>query len=125
MDIIGGRKILFGLLFLGVGVVIALKLGDLPRNLMEFMIYLSAGFFLGNGVEHVAGAIASKKEESSELVVSEPSPPDSAPINNELMAINLKLDDLKASSDGAVQAVTVVQQALSFIIEKLGWGQKK
>ena len=71
MNKIGGRKVLFGFLFLAVGVGLALALGDLPSNLMEFMIFLSAGFFLGNGIEHTATAVKDRasgaKNASAEL----------------------------------------------------------
>ena len=116
---IGGRKVIFGLLFLVVGVALALSLGDLPRNLMEFMIFLSAGFFLGNGVEHVAGAL------------TRPTPTGSTEASSQIdnvaqsqQAIQEQLQQLSAQTQAATEGVALVQQAISLIMERAGMTKK-
>lgn len=96
---IGGRKVLFGLLFLSVGVTLALVLGDLPSNLMEFMIFLSAGFFLGNGIEHTATAVKDRPIKQLESIKEE-------------LALTRQQAQVNAES------VQVVQQAIQQIIGK-------
>lgn len=102
---IGGRKVLFGLLFLTVGVTLAYTLGDVPKNLMEFMIFLSAGFFLGNGIEHGAEAIKSRQKKETD-------------------AVQKRLDVIQEQSAITAQGVATVQQALSMILDKAGMTKK-
>lgn len=60
LKVIGGRKVLFGILILTVGIIIDFTFG-LSQNLLTLMMYTGAGFFLGNGIEHVATAVKDKK----------------------------------------------------------------
>lgn len=122
MDRAGGRKVVFGFIFLAVGVTLALLLGDLPKNLMEFMIFLSAGFFLGNGVEHVAVAVSSKSPAAATVSAEAASSREAASLaKDEIIG---KLDDLQRQTTAATEGVAVVQQAISFIIDKTGIGKK-
>ena len=52
---LGGRKVLFGFILITIGVVIEVtQTNGLSTNLMNFLIAIGVGFFLGNGAEHIA-----------------------------------------------------------------------
>lgn len=56
----GIRKILLGVLVIAIGVALELltKVG-LSNNMLNLLEYVGVGFFLGNGIEHVAQAFGS------------------------------------------------------------------
>ena len=83
----------------------AYTIGDVPKNLMEFMIFLSAGFFLGNGIEHGASALASKG-------------------NKNMDNIHAQLDAIQKNSETVAANVEVTNAAISTIMTQYGIGKK-
>lgn len=122
LEKIGGRKVMFGFIFLTVGVVLAYTLGDVPSNLMQFMIFLSAGFFLGNGVEHVGAAISNKGKDSNEFksaVVS-----DLNILNKKIEEMNSTVKTISKQATINAEAVEVAQKAVSTILDQTGLAKK-
>lgn len=65
---VGGRKALMALAILVTGVGVTFYKGDIPTNLLMLLQTLFGAFVLGNGVEHVAGAV--RKSEQEEVTTS-------------------------------------------------------
>ena len=96
----GSRKIFLGILIMAVGVSVdAIAKNGLTNNLLSLLQFISAGFFLGNGVEHIAGALKRKSDvESSGL--------DGAYLDSRLQAIDEKMETTQ-------KAVTVIANIAS------------
>src|SRR4051812_20236874 len=60
MQLEGSRKIVFGFILVGIGIALDRYLPNgLTANMLELMKFVTVGFFLGNGVEHVTKCVAS------------------------------------------------------------------
>ena len=106
---LGGRKVIFGFVFLTVSVVLALVLGDLPPHLMQFLIFLSSAFFIGNAVEHSADAVKEKKQDTS------------GDLSSRLESIH---NTLGQQAQVSAEGIGAVQTALSVILKTPGIGPK-
>lgn len=58
-NLFGGRKLVMGLLVMGIGITVDATFG-LSSNLLYLLIFVCSGFFLSNGVEHASRAIRQK-----------------------------------------------------------------
>ena len=98
---IGGRKIAIGLLILIFGSVIDFTLG-LSTNLTTLLVSIGVGFFLGNGVEHVAVAIKARPHQG--IAMGE--------VEKVIRAFDQKIEALQSS-------IELTNRAATAIIEKL------
>ena len=59
---LGGRKFLVGTMLVVVGVAVdMIATGGLSSNLVDLLKFIGVGFYLGNGIEHIADAAKKKK----------------------------------------------------------------
>ena len=111
IESIGGRKVVLGLLVVLIGCLVdAFGKNGLTSNLLDLLKFIGVGFFLGNGLEHVAGAIGKKgvpPVSSGEPSVS----PDPEPL-----LVSLKEDTLVSQ-----KALQHVMERLEFLIKKAGF----
>ncbi len=108
---LGGRKVIFGVMLalLGVAVDIYAPKG-LSGNLLELFTYLGIGFFGGNGLEHVAGAVKKPSSLRSKVNTEE--------IEMSLNAITQATEQLNENTNALIQQGLITQQALSHVIGK-------
>lgn len=104
---IGGRKVMFGLVFLAVGVTLAVVLGDIPPNLLQLLIFLSGFYFAGNVAVHASSALGKKKgkEGDAEALVER-----MASIEN----------TIEQQAQASLEGIGAIQEALGVILDKTG-----
>lgn len=110
----GNRKLIAGFMFVVLAALIDRLGGGLSSNLKDFMQVVAAGFFAGNGVEHVAGAMAARAEPA-------PAPAEPAPTPEASPEMLAELQAQRAALSQVAESVSVVQKGLSFIISKAGF----
>ena len=109
----GGRKVIFGLFLIAVGVTIESVYG-LSETMMQFIVTIGLGFFLGNGIEHSAVAISKRKE----------APP--APIiQNDNKELKADLDIVKSQSIELVKTTQLIGETLNYLINVTGLSNKR
>lgn len=65
---LGGRKVLLGMAVIQIGIAIDLFFTKgLSTNLLYLLTFISSGFFLSNGVEHVAVSLRRRKSRGSNI----------------------------------------------------------
>jgi len=116
IDAIGGRKVLFGLILLTVGVSVTLYLRELPQNLMILMSFIGSTFFLANGIEHIAGA----KAKSDAALTMPQFQSYVIGLNKILAAQNENIEELKRSGDKLADATESGSKALKELIIMIG-----
>lgn len=116
-SLVGYRKVVVGLLLLGLGILLDFTLG-LSSNVLELIKFVAMGFFIGNGIEHVSQVITAKLEGdiNGDGVVDEK--------DAQLEQISSQLEGLRVQNEAQSQALMTVQQAISFIIEKTGLNRR-
>lgn len=104
---LGGRKLVFGLITLGVGLVIGHIKGDIPPNVLSLLEMLFGSFVAGNSVGTIVGAVVSGKAvpESTDVVDSD---------------LVSHIEEVKAANSTLAQSVSIIQQSLSLIIRRTG-----
>lgn len=101
INAIGGRKVVFGFIVMGVGTAVDLVTpGGLSRTLMELLQYIGVGFFLGNGAEHVAQSMSKKKSDGSDEALDE--------IKASQQAIYEQMANVQAIQSKTNEAVTMI-----------------
>ncbi len=109
---LGGRKVIFGLLLLAVGVALdMLAPKGLSVNMVQLMSFIGVGFFLGNGVEHMANAVKKKK----------PSGGDSSGASKEILQ---KIDQIQLAQQVLNEQIEVNQKQATYIIQAAGLDKK-
>lgn len=110
IDTFGGRKVLLGIGVMALGVGVDATTG-LSANLLDLLKFVAIGFFLGNGIEHVAGAMTKKTEGGSNSPV-----PDAAAlveaVATDMGTVEGKVDELAKQVELTNQSLATVQQAL-------------
>jgi len=113
LDFIGGRKVAMGLLILGIAVAVLLVRGDVPPNFKELLAVVFGAFVVGNGFEHVAGAVANNKEGPVDTI-------------EELAAVSAKLEaqvaEVKASLDAGMQGSAEAVSEIRALAERAADG---
>lgn len=113
----GFRKIIVGILILGIGVAIAVLKNDIPPNLLQLLQVIFGGFIVGNVGEHIAGTVSAKAGASVEVARIQA---DSEPWDDEFQNVNIKmsnLQDMIAAHDvGATKKLTDIQNSLMSMI---------
>lgn len=114
----GLRKIIVGTVLVLIGVLVDLfaKTG-LSANLLDLLKFVGVGFYLGNGLEHMAIAVKKKK-------VASPGPQPKAP-EVDMSGVEDKLDRLERGNKVLSEAIQVNQQQAAFIIDKAFGPQQK
>lgn len=112
IDQLGGRKLLAGAVILLVGLGITIGLGDIPANLLSLLQVVFGAFVLGNGIEHVAGAV---KREPEAAPVETPAEPQLA-IQHAPEA-NPAFDEILTNTREIREAVATTQQGMSVILQ--------
>lgn len=113
----GLRKIIVGTVLVLVGVAVDMfAKNGLSTNLLELLKFIGVGFYLGNGLEHVAVAV--KKKKPAQVTGTAEAKVDLAPVSE-------KLDRLERSSKVLNEQIAVNQQQAAFIIDKAFGPQQK
>lgn len=115
IDTVGGRKVAVAAVALVVGIGATLLRGDIPPNLLELIQVLFGAFIVGNGVEHVAGAIAEGKANAQ---------PAEAP-QVDLTPVQTALTELREQNQATLNTMGVIQEGLSTILTIAGAGPRK
>lgn len=111
----GGRKFVLGLgvMLLGVGVD-AVSPNGLTPNLLDLLKFVSIGFFLGNSVNTIAGAVMTKKTGDGQamdaVAITEA-------VATDMGTIEGKVDSLAEQVKASQEAVVLVQQAVLPILQ--------
>lgn len=105
---LGGRKIFLGLMVIAIGIVVDYTLG-LSDNLLTLLMYTGVGFFLGNGIEHMAGAVRNKKIPG---VAQEEVQQALAIYSQHLSTVDSKIHNI-------LESVELTNKAVSAIIERV------
>jgi len=114
---LGGRKIFLGMLVVAIGVVVdSVAKNGLSTNLLELLKFIGVGFFLGNGVEHMAIAIKDKKAPEMEAT-------DLSPVSVRLDSMSNSLNSLMEKTNSIVDANSTTQKGISYIITAAGLDQ--
>ena len=100
IDNIGGRKILAAIVVMALAVGAVLLKGDVPPNFLQLLQVVFGAFVLGNGIEHVAGAVGARGEV-------------------DLSPVNSQLEQLKAEVLATQSGVATTQQSLSALIQRV------
>lgn len=109
----GGRKILFGIMLAALGVAVdVLAKNGLSSNLLQLFIFLGVGFFGGNGIEHLSGAL--KKPGSSAGVGSAQEQEVGMALNN----ITNEIQQANENINSVISQNQITQQALTHVIGK-------
>ncbi|MCK5015594.1 MAG: hypothetical protein KAS32_00865 [Candidatus Peribacteraceae bacterium] len=107
---LGGRKIILGFVVLVIGIAVDLLAGKgLSANLLQLLQFIGVGFFLGNGIEHMAAAVKDRQ------VVQ---PFDSG-------KVEAKMDQIYKAQEVLNEQVSVTQQQASYIIKAAGLDKPK
>jgi hypothetical protein len=110
IDSIGGRKVLAAAIVMALAVGAVLLKGDVPPNFLQLLQVVFGAFVLGNGIEHVAGAVGSKAATSSEVVDQ---------FGTVVTQVGTQLGELKAESARTQEAVATVQNSLAALIQRV------
>lgn len=98
IDVIGGRKVLVGLIILAVGVAIELITAKgLSAQMTELMVYLSMGFFGSNVLVHGAESIVKAKQKAAGRppVTKVDTSALEATLSEEIAVVKTKVQELK------------------------------
>lgn len=110
---LGGRKVIFGMIVITVGVAIALFApGGLNTPMVNLLTFIATGFFLGNGIEHASDALKKKKPATTAAIEK---------ITGEVAEISKQI---RADMTVIHQQNATTQEAISFIIDATGIGKK-
>lgn len=120
IDAIGGRKVMFGLILLIVGVAVTLYLKDLPQNLMILMSFIGTTFFLANGVEHIAGRSIKNSLATTDTVTTPQFQAFVSSLDSVLAAQDANIAELKKSGDKLATATESGSKALKELIIMIG-----
>ena len=101
IDSIGGRKVLAATIVMALAVGAVLLKGDVPPNFLQLLQVVFGAFVLGNGIEHVAGAVGARAPEV------------------DLSGVEAQLEQLKAESAATQNGVATVQQSLGALIQRV------
>jgi hypothetical protein len=97
---LGGRKLLVGAFVMLLGVAVdSLSKNGLSANLLDLLKYVACGFFLGNGLEHAAGAYKG----DTPPVAAPPSEPPASSI--EVQAVAAQVSKLSDGQDSIMAAL--------------------
>lgn len=109
--VMGGRKLLLGLLVIGIGIAVDLMFG-LSSNLLTLLIFTAGGFFLGNVGEHVCDTLKETSYNKASTV--------GIPYTEVLETVNAiqgRLTNINAIENEVVQKVEVLAQATQRNVE--------
>lgn len=110
IDRIGGRKVLIGAIVLALAIIVSAWLPNgLTETLADVLKFVAVGFFLGNGLEHGAKAMAKKKP--AQVV-------DTSNLEKQIAAIAQQVALVNEQN-------AVTQNALSYIMDQTGLSKKR
>lgn len=105
---IGGRKVLLGVLLVAIGVGVD-ALAGLSANLLDLLKFVGVGFFLGNGIEHCASALGSRRKVDA---VELPQQPDMMPnlehLEREIGTVKQQIAATNGALSATLQGVTYI-----------------
>lgn len=111
IDTFGGRKVLLGIGVMSLGVAVdAVSPHGLSANLLDLLKFVAIGFFLGNGIEHVAGAMTKKTSSASPDAVDPVALVQA--VGTDMGTVEGKVDELAKQVELTNQSLATVQQAL-------------
>jgi len=113
INAVGGRKALLAVSCLILGVVLAVKLGDVPANLLSLIQFILGAFVTGNVVNSAVYEFTSKKETPAVPEV------DLEPLKAKVDELNQVVQAIQASQAEITSSVKLSQDGLAFIIQKI------
>lgn len=121
-SIYGFRKIIAALVVVGVGAALVYLHGDVPPGMQEVLQWVFAAFVVGNGVEHITDAVASKQASPQAAAPEAPNQPDSLMVSalEKLDTLALDLNQVKVTDNDAKQSLSLISDTLAMIIRKTG-----
>lgn len=112
---IGGRKVILGILVIAVGVIIDLiNDNGLSTNLLYLLTFISSGFFLSNGIEHLATSIKRRRSKSPAAAVNT----DTVPVAEVNQTVRYLVEQ-NQNINNALDALTTNMQGLNETLGKL------
>jgi len=105
---IGGRKVLVGLLILAAGLTLEFTIG-LSTGLVTLLMFTGAGFFVGNSVEHISGAIRHRPHQGVALTE----------VDHVVKAFSAQMAQTTVQVEAIQNSVELTNKAATAIIERL------
>lgn len=118
INLLGGRKVIFGLLIIAVGVTVhMLAPKGLTDQMVELLTFIGVGFFLGNGVENTAKAIQKKKASPASAELISLMGEKVQAVGQALSAVELQVATVKEQNALLGQQNAATQEAVSKILD--------
>lgn len=119
INAVGGRKVIFGVLIIAVGVAMAmLAPGGLQQTMVDLLTFIGVGFFLGNGIERTATAIQKKKPSAASAEVIAIISDKVQAVGEALVGVESEMILIKQQNALIGEQNKATQEVLSYIMDK-------
>lgn len=112
------RKMLIGTAVITLGTLVDIFFG-LSGNLLQLLIFVSVGYFLGNTGEHMAGAIKERGDKKLSETVLQNAQAVIAQVDQRLTEIDARLSNVDAKSKLLTDNTELTNKALQSIMNLL------
>ena len=125
INLIGGRKVIFGLIIIVVGVAVHFFAPKgLTNQMVELLTFIGVGFFLGNGVENTANAIRKRKPSAASAELIALMGDKVQAVGSALSAVEAQVAIVKEQNALLGQQNAATQEAVSKILDIAANGRK-
>jgi hypothetical protein len=125
-EALGGRKFVAATLTVAVGILVSLKMGDIPPGLLSLLEFAFGGYALSNSINTVTGIIADRKVQLDSTAVEAAPVQSGIPVTDAVVAFNgltqsvgTSHAEIKADLDMIKKSVELSQKVLTALTDRL------